>query len=153
MPSGLIHGEITAAATILTYAWGIKNGEAPALVAAAAVGCAAGLLLTPDLDIVGSRADGLIRRTGFIPAVIWGILWYPYSALLSHRSIWSHGLIIGTVIRVIYVAIPLLIIGVNLRPWPYLIRGIIGLTISDNLHIGADFLVSGLKTINRKRRK
>jgi len=153
MPSGLIHGEMTAAATALIYLWGIKSGETPVMVAAAAVGCAAGLILTPDLDIIGSRADGIIRRTGFIPSVIWGLLWYPYSTLIPHRSIWSHGLLIGTAIRIIYISIPLLILGLSLDPQPYLIRGFIGLTISDNIHIGADYLVTGIKKLIRKKRR
>ena len=35
----------------------------------------------------------------------WGIfrsIWYPYQAFFSHRSRWSHGLIFGTLLRVIY---------------------------------------------------
>ena len=29
-------------------------------------------------------------------------LWYPYQAFFAHRSRWSHGLIFGTLIRVVY---------------------------------------------------
>ena len=39
------------------------------------------------------------------------MIWIPYQEMFYHRSIFSHGLIIGTIIRVIYVGlIPFLII-------------------------------------------
>ena len=39
-------------------------------------------------------------------------LWLPYQKLLSHRSFLSHGFIIGTVIRVIYLLLWLFIFGI-----------------------------------------
>jgi uncharacterized metal-binding protein len=111
------------------------------------VGCAAGLVLTPDLDVKGTRADALIRRQGLAPALLWGLLWAPYSALIPHRSILSHGLILGTVLRLVYVAAPLAVLGLLPRPGPLLARGVVGLMISDNLHVGADWIVSGIKEI------
>ena len=39
------------------------------------------------------------------------IIWIPYQLMFEHRSVYSHGLVIGTVIRVVYVAlIPFMII-------------------------------------------
>jgi uncharacterized metal-binding protein len=29
-------------------------------------------------------------------------LWYPYQAFFKHRSRWSHGLIFGTLLRIVY---------------------------------------------------
>lgn len=149
MPSGEAHAAITTAAAGLIYLWAIKSGEPLDLAAAAAVGCAAGVLVNPDLDLVGTRADHLIRREGFLISVIWGILWYPYSALIPHRSIISHGLILGTAIRIIYIGLAaLLVIGARIRPpGPYMVRIWTGLLVSDNLHIGADFLLTGVKHI------
>lgn len=52
-----------------------------------------GLMFGPDLDIYSVQ----YKR--------WGIfrgLWLPYQQLLSHRSFWSHGPIIGTSLRLIY---------------------------------------------------
>ena len=57
-----------------------------------------GLLLSNDLDI----SSRIYRR--------WGpfrIVWYPYQRLLPHRSMWSHGLFIGPVLRVVYLYVML----------------------------------------------
>jgi len=151
MPSGRIHAVITIAAAGLTYAWGTGSGETPALAAAAATGCAAGVLLTPDLDIKGTRADRIVRtEAGILPAIIWGLFWNPYSTLIPHRSWLSHGPLIGTALRLIYMAVPLYILGIMPRPGPMLARIIAGLVISDNLHIGADFLLTGIKKVINK---
>lgn len=148
MPSGKVHAAVTTAAAGFTYLWVMKSGEPPDLAAAAAVGCAAGVFVNPDLDVIGTRADRMIREEGglFIAAA-WGLLWYPYSTLIPHRSIISHGLIIGTVIRILYIGLALLLLGIRIRPGPYFIRILAGLLISDNLHIGADFLVTGIKQL------
>lgn len=146
MPNGRVHAVITIAAAGLTYAWGTSSGETPVLAAAAATGCAAGALLTPDLDIKGTRADRIVRtEAGILPAIIWGLFWNPYSTLIPHRSWLSHGPLIGTALRLIYMAVPLYILGIMPRPGPMLARIIAGLIISDNLHIGADFLLTGIK--------
>ena len=148
MPSGKAHAEMTLAAASLTYIWAIRSGvETPVQAGAAAVGCAVGLVLTPDLDLVGTRADALIRRQGLAPAIVWGLLWAPYSALISHRSILSHGLVLGTLLRLAYIAVPLGIMGLLPRPSPLLARAVLGLLISDNLHVGADWLLSGIKDL------
>lgn len=64
-------------------------------VTAAAVGCwFGGLALSPDLDLPNSNPT---RRWGFL-----GVLWIPYEMLFKHRSIWSHGLLIGAFIRAVY---------------------------------------------------
>ena len=132
----------------LTYTWGYNAGDPRNLAIATALGCALGVILTPDLDVKGTRADNLVRnKIGYIPALVWGILWNPYSKLIPHRSIWSHGLIIGTVIRLLYMAVPMALLGILPTPGPFLNRMILGLFISDNLHIGADFIVSGIKDI------
>ena len=146
MPSGKVHAEVTLAAAGLTYFWGLASGETPVLAAAAAAGCAAGILINPDLDVAGTtRAERAALDIGLIPGLIWYLLWYPYGALIPHRSWLSHGILIGTLIRLVYIAIPLVIIGVLAVPGPLLIRAIGGLVISDNLHIGADFIYSAYR--------
>ena len=52
-----------------------------------------GLMFGPDLDIysIQYKRWGLLR---------W--LWLPYQKFLPHRSLFSHGLLIGTAIRIIY---------------------------------------------------
>lgn len=154
MPSGWIHSQISLAAAAITYTYGLKSGDSPTLAAAAAVGCAAGVVLTPDLDVVGIYADKRIReKAGLAVAVLWAIIWRPYSWLIPHRSILSHGLILGTVLRLAYLALPLWIVGLLPGYTPTMARLIAGLLISDNLHVGADFLVTGIKTIYVKDRK
>ena len=154
MPSGKIHAGITLATAVVTYTIGTTSGDSPEHAVATALGCISGILLTPDLDIKGTRADKIVRKeAGFIPAVIWGMLWNPYSALIPHRSILSHGLLLGTLIRIIYIAVPLALLGILPGPGPIINRMILGLVLSDNMHIGADFLVSGIKSIIDTKRK
>lgn len=52
-----------------------------------------GLLLSNDLDI----ASRIYNRWGPLR-----LLWYPYQCLIPHRSLLSHGLIVGPVLRVLY---------------------------------------------------
>ena len=52
-----------------------------------------GLWLSPDLD---TRSNAL-RRWGQL-----AFLWWPYRRLIRHRSIWSHGPLIGTAVRLLY---------------------------------------------------
>lgn len=52
-----------------------------------------GLMFGPDLD------------TQSKPYARWGIfraVWFPYRSVFKHRSRWSHGLVFGTLFRVIY---------------------------------------------------
>lgn len=156
MPSGKAHAVMSIATASLTYVMSTKSGvEPPNLAVATAVGCALGILLTPDLDVKGVEADSIVRDLGLVPALIWGLIWNPYSAVIPHRSIWSHGLIIGTVIRLVYIGIPLAIVGLLPRPGPVTARIILGVLMSDNIHVGSDFLVTGIKDIieNGKRKK
>lgn len=63
----------------------------------------------PDLDIQSRQ----YARWG-----IFRFLWFPYRVVFRHRSRWSHGIIFGTLIRVIYftgVLALLLAAGVYLR--------------------------------------
>ena len=61
-----------------------------------------GFMFNGDLDIK-SR-----------PTNRWGplkFIWYPYRKLFKHRSFWSHGLFVGTLIRVLWVIwIPIVIL-------------------------------------------
>lgn len=94
MPSGRTHGLITIALAIPAAAgsFGVtKNFTATMVFAAAFI--FGGLMFGPDLD---TRSKQYSR---------WGpfrSLWYPYRAFFKHRSRFSHGLILGTAIRVVY---------------------------------------------------
>ena len=73
----------------LGIAVGLVLGWAAALIAAASC-LTGGLWLSPDLD---TRSNAL-RRWGAL-----GFLWWPYQRLIPHRSLWSHGPVLGTIAR------------------------------------------------------
>ena len=73
----------------LVVAWPLGLSAGVITAAAFLVG---GLWLSPDLD---TRSNALHR---------WGPLggiWWPYRRLIRHRSIWSHGPLIGTATRLL----------------------------------------------------
>jgi uncharacterized metal-binding protein len=55
-----------------------------------------GLMFGPDLDIYSIQ----FKRWGILRG-----LWLPYQKLFAHRSFFSHGFIIGTVIRIFYLGL------------------------------------------------
>jgi uncharacterized metal-binding protein len=102
MPSGKTHDRITLWG--LPWVVGItflvtRNGGLTLIVGGGFL--FSGLMFGPDLDLYSIQ----FKR--------WGIfrwIWTPYQTLLSHRSQLSHGLIIGTILRIIYlVGVSLLI--------------------------------------------
>ena len=94
MPSGRTHDAITL---LLAVPSAIAGYEATRSIASAmVVGVAfvfGGLMFGPDLDTVSRQYS----RWLFLK---W--LWFPYRHFFKHRSRFSHGLILGALIRVIY---------------------------------------------------
>ncbi|MGI8811416.1 MAG: metal-binding protein [Pyrinomonadaceae bacterium] len=94
MPSGNTHDAITFILT-LPVAGGAfyftRSIAAAALVAAAFI--FGGLMFGPDLDTLSKQYS----RWRFFR-----FFWIPYRTFFKHRSRWSHGLIFGTLFRVIY---------------------------------------------------
>jgi uncharacterized metal-binding protein len=81
---------LTTPAFALTY---FASGDMPTSIAVTASFAFGGFMFGPDLDI---RSNQYAR---------WGIfrsLWLPYRLVFKHRSRWSHGLIFGTLFRVVY---------------------------------------------------
>ena len=94
MPSGHAHDAITillaAPAAVITYAW-TRDLPTTAIVAVAFI--FAGVMFGPDLDTKSKQYSR------------WGplrLIWIPYRTIFRHRSRWSHGLIFGTLFRVVY---------------------------------------------------
>jgi uncharacterized metal-binding protein len=95
MPNGNTHDTITFVLVPLTYLaaemyWG--GNHTLSIIATVAM-LFAGLMFGPDLDLQ-SR-----------PYNRWGplrIIWKPYQVALPHRSVFSHGPVLGTVIRIVY---------------------------------------------------
>ncbi|WP_017654421.1 metal-binding protein [Fortiea contorta] len=94
MPSGQTHDRITLYALPLVTGialWQTKSSNLTLLVAGGFL--FGGLMFGPDLDIYSVQ----FQRWGFLR---W--IWLPYQKSLRHRSFLSHGPIIGTTLRVIY---------------------------------------------------
>jgi uncharacterized metal-binding protein len=94
MPSGKTHDAITFLFVAPTFAaaWKITGNTSISAVVSFAF-LFGGLMFGPDLDTMSKQYTR------------WGILrflWYPYQAFFAHRSRWSHGLVFGTLLRVIY---------------------------------------------------
>lgn len=94
MPSGKTHDAITVllAAPAFAAAYVVTGG----LWLSSVVSCGfifGGLMFGPDLD-TGSTQYGRWSMFRFF--------WSPYRNFFKHRSRWTHGLIFGTVLRVIY---------------------------------------------------
>jgi uncharacterized metal-binding protein len=140
MSSGRVHA---AASLVLAVPCGIAVGYVTGDAGAgflAAIGCACGVILTPDLDTAERKtieAERIAERAGW-PGKLWEGYWWIYAKALHHRSAISHFPFIGTAIRLLYLAIPLLILalwqGWPLVPpmalWPWAA----GLAVSDCLH-------------------
>ena len=110
MPSGRTHDAITVliAAPTLAAAWGVTGSMTLAILATCAT-LFGGFMFGPDLDIQSRQ----YTRWG-----VFRFIWWPYKKMFRHRSRWSHGIIFGTVIRVVYFAFVLALItaaGVYLR--------------------------------------
>ena len=94
MPSGKTHDAITVLLAVPTFAAAyVVTGD---LWLSSVVFCGfifGGLMFGPDLD-TGSSQYGRWSMFRFF--------WFPYRNFFKHRSRWSHGLIFGTVLRVIY---------------------------------------------------
>jgi uncharacterized metal-binding protein len=108
MASGQQHDRAT---WILALPFGLLWGPWLGLAGITAAGLAflaGGLWLSPDLD---TRSN---------PSRRWGplrLLWWPYRRLLRHRSLLSHSPVLGSTVRLLYLAA--LITGVTslLHPW------------------------------------
>ena len=94
MPSGKTHDRITlwTLPWIASITYGLtRDGELTLLLSGGFL--FSGLMFGPDLDIRSIQ----FKRWGWLRQI-----WIPYRRLLHHRSLFSHGPIIGTCIRVLY---------------------------------------------------
>ena len=94
MPSGVTHDRITM--WILPWIAGVtycltRNGELTLILSGGYF--FSGMMFGPDLDIRSIQ----YKRWGIIRGI-----WLPYRRLFKHRSIFSHGFIIGTCVRLVY---------------------------------------------------
>ena len=94
MPSGKTHDAVTffLAAPTFAASW-IATKSLPIGTIVTVAFLFGGLMFGPDLD---TQSKQYTRWS------IFRFLWYPYKVFFKHRSRWSHGLIFGTVLRVVY---------------------------------------------------
>jgi uncharacterized metal-binding protein len=94
MPSGIVHDRITI--RLLPWVGAITYCTTRSAELTLILACGylfSGLMFGPDLDIYSLQ----YKRWGLIRGI-----WLPYRQFFRHRSIFSHGLIIGTCVRLIY---------------------------------------------------
>ncbi len=97
MPSGRTHDRITfwSVPLIVGLAYGLsRSGQLTLLVTGGFL--FSGLMFGPDLDIYSVQ----YKRWGWLR---W--IWIPYRSLISHRSALSHGFLIGTLLRLVYLSL------------------------------------------------
>jgi uncharacterized metal-binding protein len=103
MPSGRTHDRITylfaAPAAFAAYAY----ARSPMHALLAAVGVLfGGLMFGPDLDVKS------------VQYYRWGPLrwiWWPYQRMFRHRSAWTHGIVASLIVRLVYFALVVAVLG------------------------------------------
>jgi uncharacterized metal-binding protein len=171
MPSGRTHDGITlwCLPPLAAAGWWLTQDSSVVLVLS---GCFlfSGLMFGPDLDIYSQQ----YKRWGYLR---W--IWLPYRRSMSHRSVLSHGVVIGTVLRVAYLVTILLFVlivgglimtaarGLLFYPWfnggveriarslqqypDRWVAGFIGLEVGSVSHSLSDHIGSAIKRHQRKR--
>jgi uncharacterized metal-binding protein len=173
MPAGKTHDKVTLWLTplIIGGSFGVTRNERLTLLTAIAF-VFSGLMFGPDLDIYSRQ----YQRWGWLR---W--MWLPYRKLLRHRSPLSHGFLLGTVLRLLYVGalatatglgglgglwlwhqgqgtrLPLSLNWPDLLPWAQryqgeLLASFIGLELGAMSHSLCDWTASWLKRQGSKRR-
>ena len=102
MPSGRTHDRITLWTVPLVSGIAYFLTQSGKFALILAVGFLfSGLMFGPDLDIYSVQ----YKRWGWFR---W--IWIPYRSAIRHRSNLSHGLIIGTILRLLYISLIILIL-------------------------------------------
>lgn len=94
MPSGKTHDAVTIVLAVPAFAvaYAATGVVWPAVLVTAGF-LFGGLMFGPDLD------------TSSVQFTRWSVLrvlWFPYRSFFRHRSRWTHGLLFGTLLRVVY---------------------------------------------------
>jgi uncharacterized metal-binding protein len=125
---------------------------------ACSLGCLAGVILSPDLDVEHrTRSEYLVYRyLGRFLGAAWFAFWWPYARLIPHRHPFSHWPVMGTLLRIAYMYVlggilwfgaTWVVIGqgswMPLAAWlqnDHFVWGILGLVAADSLHFLMDVL-------------
>ena len=170
MPSGIVHSATSCMAAGMVGVGLAAFNAPPESVLLVPVGCLTGILLTPDLDqetltFVEYKIMNQHNRLLALGGWLFTFAFLPYAWTIPHRHWLSHGLIVSTFIRLLYltaiVAIPAwFALGVDIVPFAVRVVSsqqfvyfLTGLLISDTLHIVMDLASTGLKRkFNRRKR-
>jgi uncharacterized metal-binding protein len=134
MSTGRWHNRINGLLALSVFGGALYVGAPLPVSAGLSVGVVIGFAVNPDLDVNGgSIAMHNIRRPfGTLAAGLWRVYWYLYARLIRHRSFWSHTPVVGTLLRVLYLA-PLWICLIPFLS-EYLLIIVTGLCLSDTIH-------------------
>lgn len=104
MSSGLTHDRITlwSLPVVASCTYALTQSIDRTLIVSGAF-LFSGLMFGPDLDIYSVQ----YKRWGYLR---W--LWLPYQKAIKHRSLLSHGVIIGTTVRLLYLAAWISLLGI-----------------------------------------
>ena len=143
MPDGHTHTRLTLylAAPVAVASW-IYGG--PQAGIAAGAGCLAGIFVSPDLDIdtgyIGLYYLRKIPVIGPLISLLWRVIWWPYAKATGHRSVYSHGPLLGTLMSngtaVVSGELPLTVAAANITN---LTLWVLNCTIAGNLPSRAGF--------------
>ena len=104
MPSGKNHDRITwICLPIIVLATLIFSQNFILSIFVALAFVFSGLMFGPDLDIYSIQ----YKRWGWFK-----FIWLPYQKTLKHRSWFSHGFLIGTIVRILYLSVIILILSI-----------------------------------------
>lgn len=110
MASGKIHSACSIGLGIALSALPIFDID-PLKSIATGLGSFSGVFITPDLDVDGGNiSHKKMRKEGRIFYLYWKHFWLPYALALKHREHLSHMPILGTTIRLVYIAFPFIVI-------------------------------------------
>ncbi len=141
MPSGKTHDAITVVLAVPTFivAWGMTANVVVALIATCAM-LFGGFMFGPDLDIHSRQ---------YTRWSVFRFIWLPYRMLFKHRSRWSHGIVFGTLIRVLYFAC---VLGLFITAAVYLRAMIVGgapPTVSEIMEAWRSIQASAVRSIGK----
>ncbi|MEM8714554.1 MAG: metal-binding protein [Cyanobacteria bacterium P01_G01_bin.4] len=118
MPSGRTHDRITLySLPLITAAAGLVTRSSTVALAVSGAFLFAGLMFSGDLDTRSHQYNRWLWLR-------W--IWLPYRRLCKHRSVWSHGPIVGTICRLLYVGLWAVVmsaialyVGHSYADWPW----------------------------------
>jgi len=122
------------------------------------LGILCGYAITPDADHLAMTREEYraMKKWGILGAMLVGYM-TPYAYIFPHRSRWSHSMIPGTLLRILYVTFPIigliLLLHFNFNftilRTPFYFSMIFGWCLQDAFHYKRDDL--GFLGINRRR--